>query len=89
MDLFSELSGVDAASDLVLSLSAASTTLAERVVAATVLGLALAEADADVALELDGVAVGELECVKNGRQVSPLAVVLPLLQIWTTNLKNP
>ena len=58
MDLLSELSCVDGAGDLVLGLSLPP-LLSVGVVAGAVLGLALPEAHADVALELDRVAVEE------------------------------
>jgi hypothetical protein len=55
----------------------------EGVSAGAVLRLALAEADADVALELDGVAVRELEGVERGREESLLTVVLPFPEyVW-------
>ena len=52
--------------------------LSVRVVAGAVLGLALPEAHPDVALELDRVAVRELEGVEYCCEVSVDAVVLPL-----------
>ena len=54
--LLSELAGVDGAGDLVLGLPLPPLLPAEGVVAGAVLGLALPEAHADVALELDRVA---------------------------------
>ena len=48
------------------------------IVPGTVLRLALAEADCDVAVELDVVAAGELEGVEDGGEDSLLSLVLPL-----------
>ncbi len=50
------------------------------IIVGAVVWLALAEADAHVAIELDGVAVGELEGVKNRGEVATLAVVIPLAE---------
>ena len=80
MDFLPELSGVDASRNLVLALSLPSPLPSEGVVVGAVLWLALAKADPNVAFELDGVAVRELESVKNGREVSPLSVILPFLE---------
>ena len=74
-DLLAELAGVDGALDLVLGLSPPA---AKGVDVGAVLRLALAEAHADVALELDSGRVGELEGVEHGCQVTALAVVLPI-----------
>ena len=62
----------------------------ERVSSGAILRLALAEAHPDVALELDGVAVGELEGVERCREESLLTVVLPFPEnvrvCWTAVL---
>lgn len=76
-DLFSELARVDGTLDLVLALALLP---AERVDVGAVLRLALAEADSDVALELDGARVGELERVEDGGEVAALPVVLPVAE---------
>ena len=52
----------------------------ESVVIGAVLRLTLAETDADVTLELDGVGVGELEGVEDGGEVAVLPVVLPVAE---------
>lgn len=52
-------------------------TLTESVVAAAIHWLALAEANADVALEPDVVARRELERIETGQQAVRLCVVLP------------
>ena len=72
-DLLSQLSGVDLRFRLGLSLLPP-----VGVVPGTVLGLTLAEADSDVAVELDVVAAGELEGVEDGGENSLLSLVLPL-----------
>ena len=43
-----------------------------------ILRLALTETNSNVALEFDGVAIGEFEGVKNGRQVAFDRVIVPI-----------
>ena len=77
LNFFSKLTRVDGSLDLVLRLSPLP---AEGVSSGAVLRLALTEADPDVALELDGVAVRKLEGVERRREESLLTVVQPLLE---------
>ena len=71
--LLSQLASVDLGFRLRLSLLPP-----VGIVPGTVLRLALAEADSDVAVELDVVAAGELEGVEDGGEDPLLSLVLPL-----------
>ena len=74
LNFFSKLSGVHGSLDLVFRFTFLAS---ESVFSVAILRLTLSEADADVALELDGVAVREFEGVERSREESLLTVVLP------------